>query len=185
MKKIYRHPLSALGTFTYHDWEGDGTIQHIGDIEPNRYYFVDEGMPLPTSEVASFELVNLTDDLAAQLRSVAMPDVVVPIKSQNEEKRAKLQVLNDQRDAALDSGAKFGGNTFHSNAGFLTELLGLVLGYQAGVMTGKANIRTMGRSSPSWPRQLVTTAKVSTPSPGPTRTQSSREPRNDQGPHQE
>lgn len=143
MKKIYRHPLSALGTFTYHDWEGDGTIQHIGDIEPNRYYFVDEGMPLPTSEVASFELVNLTDELAAQLRSVAMPDVAAPIKSQNEEKQEKLQVLNDQRDAALDSGAKFGGNTFHSNAGFLTELLGLVLGYQAGVMTGKANIRTM------------------------------------------
>jgi hypothetical protein len=143
VKKIYRHPLDAIGTFTYHDWDGAGTVQHIADLGPNRYFFVDEGMPIPTSEVASFELVNLTDELAVQLREVTMPDVTTPIKSDNEVKQEKLQALNAERDAALDSGAKFGGNTFHSNAGFLTELLGLVLGFQAGVMTGKANIRTL------------------------------------------
>lgn len=143
MKKIYSHPLVALGTFTYHDWSGEGTIQHIGDLWPNRYFFVDEGMPLPTSEVASFEPVTLTDELATQLRAVAMPESVGLVKSDNEILQAKRQLLNAERDAALDSGAKFGGNTFHSNSGFLTELLGLVLGYQAGVMTGKANIRTL------------------------------------------
>lgn len=142
-KLFYRHPLSALGTFTYHDWEGDGTIAHVADHDGQRYYIVDDTVPLPTSEVATFEAVTLTDDLAAALRSVAMPDVLHLVKSPNEEKQEKLQALNVERDAALDAGAKFGGNTFHSNAGFLTELLGLVLGFQAGVMTGKANIRTL------------------------------------------
>ena len=142
-KAFYRHPLSALGTFTYHDWEGDGTIAHVADHDGQRYYVVDDTVPLPTSEVATFEAVTLTDDLAATLRSVAMPDVLSWVKSDNEVLQEKLAAINAQRDADLDAGVKFNGKTFHSDSGFLTELLGLVLGYQAGLLTGKSNIRTL------------------------------------------
>jgi len=50
--------------------------------------------------------------------------------------------INIERDRRLAAGVPWNGETFHTDDRFLTELLGMVLGYSAGILTGKQNIRT-------------------------------------------
>lgn len=62
-----------------------------------------------------------------------------------EETNAQLVLeINQQRDADLVAGVEHGGKLYHTDDRFLTELLGMILGYQAGVYTGTQDIRTRG-----------------------------------------
>ena len=121
---------------------GDGTITHLGDIDGLRYFHVDDGVPLPTAEGASFQPVELTDDLAAKLRTVAAAFVLPLIVTDSERRETAKAEINIERDRRLAAGVPWNGETFHTDDRFLTELLGMVLGYSAGILTGKQNIRT-------------------------------------------
>lgn len=56
-----------------------------------------------------------------------------------EELRADIE---RRRDEGLVAGVTMGGEQFHSDDRFLVELIGMILGYQAGVYTGSQSIRT-------------------------------------------
>lgn len=50
--------------------------------------------------------------------------------------------INQTRDIDLVAGVTHNGKQYHTDDRFLTELLGMILGYQAGVYTGTQAIRT-------------------------------------------
>jgi hypothetical protein len=70
--RFYSAPIDKIETFVYPEISGTGTISHLGDLDGLRYHYVDEGVPLPTSEVARFQPVEMTDDLIVKLRAVAV-----------------------------------------------------------------------------------------------------------------
>lgn len=51
-------------------------------------------------------------------------------------------LINRERDDSLVGGVTLNGKQYHTDDRFLTELLGMILGYQAGVYTGTQDIRT-------------------------------------------
>lgn len=51
-------------------------------------------------------------------------------------------IIDAERDAAIASGVAYNGHTWHTDNTFLLELLGMILGYQAGMYTGTQSIRT-------------------------------------------
>ena len=142
MKKLYKAPIEQVPTFVYQDWQGDGTITHVADFDNDRYYLVDDGVPLPKSDHAEFTPVDLTTDLAQRLRAVAFAGVVNFIQSAEERIKAGRTVINAERDQRLTAGLQLDGNTYNSDDRFLTVLHGMVLGFQAGTLTGKQDIRT-------------------------------------------
>lgn len=95
--RFYTAPLDRIETFTYPEMTGEGTITHLGDLDGLRYFHVDDGVPLPTSEAASFQPVELTDDLAAKLRTVAaafvLPLLVTDTERCTEHNRALLEQI--------------------------------------------------------------------------------------------
>ncbi len=52
------------------------------------------------------------------------------------------EAINKQRDAGLVAGVAHDGKLYHTDDRFLTELLGMILGYNAGVYSGTQDIRT-------------------------------------------
>jgi ABC-type antimicrobial peptide transport system permease subunit len=54
----------------------------------------------------------------------------------------QVAAINAECDRKLESGVLIDGTHYHSDNTFLLELLALVLGYQAGVLTGTQTIRT-------------------------------------------
>lgn len=54
----------------------------------------------------------------------------------------QVAALNAECDRTLEAGVMVGDVLYHSDNTFLLELLALVLGYQAGVLTGTQTIRT-------------------------------------------
>lgn len=84
--RFYTAPLDRIETFTYPEIHGDGTITRLGDLDGLRYYHVDDGVPLPTAEGASFQPVEMTDDLADRLRAVA-PALSLPLIVTDTERR--------------------------------------------------------------------------------------------------
>lgn len=60
-----------------------------------------------------------------------------------EQRAAAVAVINETREVGLLAGVEVGGKRYHTDDRFLTELLGLVLGFQAGIYTGPQSIRTM------------------------------------------
>ncbi len=142
MKKLYKAPLEQVPTFVYQDWQGDGTITHVGDLDSDRYYLVDDGVPLPKSDHAEFTAVVLTTELAQRLRLVSFPNVISFIQSAEERIKAARAEINAERDQRLVAGVQLGGNTYNSDDRFLAVLHGMVLGFQAGTLTGKQDIRT-------------------------------------------
>lgn len=142
MKKLYKTPLEQVPTFVYQDWQGDGTISHVADLDSDRYYLVDDGVPLPKSDHAEFVPVEITTELAQRLRPVAFPTVVNFIQSADERIKAARAVINAERDQSLAAGVQLDGNTYNSDDRFLTVLHGMVLGFQVGTLTGKQDIRT-------------------------------------------
>lgn len=56
----------------------------------------------------------------------------------------KIELINTACDHELVAGVLApDGNRYHTDDRFLSELMALVLGYQAGVLTGTQSIRTM------------------------------------------
>lgn len=142
MKKLYKAPLEQVPTFVYQDWQGDGTITHVGDLDSDRYYLVDDDVPLPKSDHAEFTAVDITTELAERLRPVTFPNVVSFIQSAEERIKAARAVINAERDQRLTAGVQLDGNSYNSDDRFLAVLHGMVLGFQAGTLTGKQDIRT-------------------------------------------
>lgn len=140
--RFYTAPLDRIETFTYTGMTGDGTITHLGDLDGLRYFHVDDGVPLPTSEGASFQPIELTDDLASRLHTVAAAFVLPLIVTDTERREAAKSGINTERDRRLASGVPWNGQTYHTDDCFLTELLGMVLGYSVGILTGTQSIRT-------------------------------------------
>lgn len=62
---------------------------------------------------------------SAQLRTVALAEI------------------EQRRDEALRAGVVLNGARYHTDETFLTELLGLLMGYQVGIYSGTQDIRTM------------------------------------------
>ncbi len=61
-----------------------------------------------------------------------------------EELRAQaVAEIEARRDAALRAGVVLNGVRYHTDDTFITELLGLLMGYQVGIYTGTQAIRTM------------------------------------------
>ena len=56
---------------------------------------------------------------------------------------AAVAAINATREVDLVSGVVVNGKHYHSDDRFLTELLGMLLGYQAGIYSGTQDIRTM------------------------------------------
>lgn len=54
----------------------------------------------------------------------------------------QVDAINAECDRVLEAGVQIGDTRYHSDNTFLLELLGMVLGYQAGVFTGTQTIRT-------------------------------------------
>jgi hypothetical protein len=78
MTRIYFAPLDRIDTFVYPNIVGLGTITHLGDIDGLRYFHVDDGVPLPQSDAATFEPAELTGDLTEKLVAVA-PTAALPL----------------------------------------------------------------------------------------------------------
>lgn len=142
MKKLYKAPIEQVPGFVYQDWQGDGTITHVADLDSDRYYLVDDGVPLPQSDHAEFTVVVLTTELAQRLRPVSFANVISFIQSDEERIKAARAVINAERDQRLAAGVQLDGNTYNSDDRFLAVLHGMVLGFQAGTLTGKQDIRT-------------------------------------------
>jgi hypothetical protein len=81
--------------------------------------------------------------LAEQLRAAAPACAKSLIVTKAETKAATKAAINAEREARLVSTVTHNGKTYHTDQTFLVELLGMVLGYSAGVLTGKQNIRTI------------------------------------------
>lgn len=66
--------------------------------------------------------------------------------------------IEQRRDDALRAGVEVDGTRYHSDARFLTELLGMVMGYQAGVYapTDTQTIRTMDNAVVQLGAQQIT-----------------------------
>ena len=79
--------------------------------------------------------VAITDEEAEALRA----------PTPEQQALAQRTTINAERDAALVAGVVVGDHRFHSDDRFLTELLGFIIGYQAGVYapTSTQTIRTM------------------------------------------
>lgn len=140
--RFHSAPLDRIDTFTYPDIAGEGTITHLGDLDGLRYFHVDDGVPLPTAPGASFQPVDLSDELAAKLRTVAPAASLPLIVTDGERKGKEKQDINAERDRRLVAGVTFNGETYHTDDRFLTELLGMVLGYSASILSGQQSIRT-------------------------------------------
>lgn len=85
----------------------------------------------------STELVELTvAEVAAHLNPVPTPEQL---------RTAGLADIEQRRDDALRAGVVSDGTRYHSDDRFLTELLGMLMGYQAGVYApaDTQDIRTM------------------------------------------
>lgn len=157
MKKLYKAPLAQVPTFVYQDWQGDGTITHVADLDSDRYYLVDDGVPLPKSEHAEFTPVDITTELAQRLRPSSFADVVNFIQSNEERIKAARAVINAERDQRLTAGLQLDGNTYNSDDRFLAVLHGMALGFQAGTMTGKQDIRTQDNRTVQLDQSAVVT----------------------------
>ena len=142
MSKYYRVPLAHLPSFVYADWIGEATIRHLADLNGWRYYFVCDGFPLPESPEAAFDPVIMTTDLAQQMRPVSFPDVAHLIQSDDERIKTERAAINAERDQRLTAGVQLDGNTYNSDDRFLAVLHGMVLGFQAGTLTARQDIRT-------------------------------------------
>lgn len=97
---LYRAPLAALSSFVYQPWSGMVTCRHLGDVDGFRFYWVDPGFPLPISEVAEFEPVELSPELAAQLAAQS-PDFAGRLKPLQARRAERLQALNDDYEEAV------------------------------------------------------------------------------------
>lgn len=64
---LYSTSLIKADTFTYQPWSGNGILARIADHNGKRYIYADDGVPLPTSAVATYELVNTTLELILEL----------------------------------------------------------------------------------------------------------------------
>ncbi len=95
-------------------------------------HFLDEARFIYLLPVGS---VGISDAEAATLSA----------PSAEEQAFAQRTIINAERDAALVAGVVVGDHRFHSDDRFLTELLGFIIGYQAGVYapTSTQTIRTM------------------------------------------
>lgn len=142
MKKLYKAPLEQVPTFAYQEWQGDGTITHVADLDRDRYYLVDDGVPLPKSDHAEFTAVELTTELAQRLRPLSFANVVNFIQSGEERIKAARAVINAERDQRLIAGLEHDGNTYNSDDRFLAVLHGMALGFQTGTLIGQHDIRT-------------------------------------------
>lgn len=60
-----------------------------------------------------------------------------------QQRAATVAAINETREVDLLAGVEIDGKRYHTDDRFLTELLGLVLGFQAGLYTGAQAIRTM------------------------------------------
>ena len=157
MKKLYKAPLEQVPTFVYQDWQGDGTITHVADLESDRYYLVDEGVPLPKSDHAEFTAVDITTELAQRLRPLSFASVVNFIQSNEERIKAARVMINAERDQRLIAGVQLDGNTYNSDDRFLAVLHGMVLGFQTGTLTGKQDIRTQDNRTVQLDQSAVST----------------------------
>lgn len=59
----------------------------------------------------------------------------------------QVDAINAACERALDAGVLIDGARYHTDNTFLIEILGLVLGYQAGVLSGTQTIRTMANEN--------------------------------------
>lgn len=69
---------------------------------------------------------------------------------------AQLLDIDQRREQALRGGVVWSGLRHHSDDRFLTELLGMLMGYQVGVYTGTQDIRTMDNTVVQLDAQQIT-----------------------------
>lgn len=81
------------------------------------------------------------DPLPAWAESLTACAVRTPMSSTPTVEQQR-EAINRQRDEQIVAGVALSGRQYHTDDRFLTELLGMILGYQAGVYTGTQDIRT-------------------------------------------
>lgn len=59
----------------------------------------------------------------------------------------QVAAIEAERDAAIAAGVVHEGTLYHADDTFLTEMLGRVMGYQAGVYSGAQPVRTKGNAT--------------------------------------
>jgi hypothetical protein len=105
-------------------------------------------IPADAVEITEAERVQLLAGQAAGKRIIPNEDGY-PILADPEPPTAAqvraiaVETINTTRDADLVAGVVVDGKRYHTDDRFLTELLGMLLGYQAGVYSGLQAIRTM------------------------------------------
>lgn len=109
-----------------------------------------EAMPTDAVEISDEQHAALLDanahGLVIRAGADGRPVAVEPEPPSAEQARAWARAtINAQRDAELVAGVVVDGKRYHSDDRFLMELLGMVMGYQAGVtpLNEKQAIRTM------------------------------------------
>jgi hypothetical protein len=105
-------------------------------------------IPADAVKVTEAERVQLSEGEASGKRIVPGADGR-PVLAEPEPlnaaqvRAAAVETINTSRDADLVAGVMVDGKRYHTDDRFLTELLGMLLGYQAGVYSGLQSIRTM------------------------------------------
>lgn len=79
-----------------------------------------------------------------------------PPKTPDELRAEQLSDIDERREQALRGGVVWSGLRHHSDDRFLTELLGMLMGYQVGVYTGTQDIRTMDNTVVQLDAQQIT-----------------------------
>jgi hypothetical protein len=93
--------------------------------------------------------VDYSESLYYRTELNEAPYVVYTMKSNeqlaaqyDDELRKQKDIINAQRDADIIAGVTHDGHLWHCDDRFLIELLGMILGYQAGIFTGTQLVRT-------------------------------------------
>lgn len=105
-------------------------------------------IPADAIEITEAERAALLAGESAGKRIVADPNghpvlADPPAPSAAQVRAAAVETINATRDADLVAGVVVDGKRYHTDDRFLTELLGMLLGYQVGVYSGSQAIRTM------------------------------------------
>ena len=116
-------------------------------------FFYDEAIhgnqiPSDAVEITPDRHQTLIDAQAFGMRIVADQDGYPVLANPEpltieEERAAAIVAINESREVDLLAGVVVDGKRYHTDDRFLAELLGLVLGYQAGIYSGAQAIRTM------------------------------------------
>lgn len=117
-----------------------------GFFHPDRGYWQTNSEPTP-SQLAAYPAgtvqvpVKPGDGYTWGGAQWVAPAPVAPTRSE------QVAAIEAQRDATIAAGVVHDGTLYHADDTFLTEMLGRIMGYQAGVYSGALPVRTKGNTT--------------------------------------